>query len=75
MFRLVSFFCIACREELSTKLGDLRSHLRSKKHAAAMKEHDQMEAHECNIAQVQVVHDKTHPCGATIPTLQGKGTL
>ena len=40
-------FCQACREEISTKLSVLKSHVKSKKHAAAIAKMKKSEARDC----------------------------
>lgn len=63
-------FCQACREEISTKLSVLKSHVKSKKHAAAIAKMKKSEARERDIAQSLKLHDSSHPCGETLPASQ-----
>ena len=53
-------FCRACREEVSTKLSVLKTHLKTKKHADGTKRRHAKEARERDIGQALVVHDESH---------------
>ena len=53
-------FCQACREELSSKLSVLKTHLKSRKHTDSIKRREANEALEIDIAKAIVVNDRLH---------------
>ena len=61
-------FCHACREELTTKMSVLKSHLRSKKHVVGKEKLAERDKRERDIAAALKKHDECHhPKGEILP--------
>lgn len=64
-------FCLACREQLSTKRSIIHNHIQSGKHCKSKEKLTLKEARECDLAkQLKQHNSSTHLVGETLPEEQ-----